>query len=84
MAQYPEAQVLAADMRKDTTPAIRPHVVFINCNIFLASVDDEDRGVPGFAAIGFLIGDNGRDAVLTSRWLRGLCVSGLGLGTMDG
>lgn len=59
IAQYPEAHVLVAEVRKERMPCIRPHVVFINCRIFFASVDVEDSGVPGFIAIGFLMGDNG-------------------------
>ena len=47
-------------------PCILPQVVFINCKIFLASVEEEDMGVPGFAAIGFLMGDRGRAEGLVS------------------
>lgn len=84
IAQYPEAHVLEADVRKDRIPCILPHVVFINCRIFLASVDDDESGAPGLAAIGFLMGDRGRDNGLAVRWRREDCASGAGLGIIDG
>lgn len=71
IAQYPEAQALVIDVRKERIPCIRPHVVFINWRIFFASVEDEDKGVPGLAAMGFRIGDNGRDEGFVSRCLLG-------------
>ena len=66
-------------------PCILPQVVFISCSIFLASVEVEDIGVPGLAAIGFLIGDSGRAEGLVSprRALR-VGFSKGGVGIMDG
>lgn len=71
-----------ADILKERMPCILPQVVFINCNIFLASVEVEDRGVPGFAAMGFLIGDRGFEC-FTSR-CRGVRTGSGGEGIIDG
>lgn len=38
MAQYPEDQFLVLAGRKNNSPCIRPHVVFISCNIVLESL----------------------------------------------
>lgn len=83
MAQYPEAHVLVVEVLKERMPCILPQVVFINCSIFLASVDEEDKGVPGLAAIGFLIGDSGRDDGFIGR-CRDIGTSIGGEGTIDG
>lgn len=75
--------MLVAEVRNERIPCILPHVVFMSCSIFLASVDEEDKGVPGLAAIGFLMGDSGRDT-----GLRGRCriggASGGGEGMIEG
>lgn len=71
--------MLVAEVRKERIPCILPQVVFISCSIFLASVDEEDNGVPGFAAIGFLMGDSGRDTDF-----RGRCCIGGASGGGDG
>lgn len=65
IAQYPEDHVPVAEVRKESIPCILPHVVFINCRIFLASVEVDANGVPGFIAIGFLMGERGRDDGIT-------------------
>ena len=72
-----------AEVRNERIPCILPQVVFISCSIFLASVDDDDKGVPGLAAIGFLIGDSGRDTGLGGRCLIG-GASGGGEGMIEG
>lgn len=75
--------MLVAEVRNDRIPCILPQVIFMSCRIFLASVDEEDIGVPGFVAIGFLMGDNGRDSGLRGRCFIGVA-SGGGEGMIEG
>jgi len=67
IAQYPEDQEPALDVRKEITPAILPQVIFIRFRILVASVAGEDWGKLRFAVEEFLIGDNGRGGGLASR-----------------
>lgn len=72
--------MLVAEVRNERIPCILPQVVFISCSIFLASVDEEDKGVPGLAAMGFLMGDSGRDIGLRGRCrIRGSSNGGEGM-----
>lgn len=75
--------MLVAEVRNERIPCILPQVVFMSCSIFLASVDEEAIGVPGLAAIGFLMGDSGRDTDLRGRCLMG-GTSGCGEGMIEG
>ena len=66
-------------------PCILPQVVFINCKIFFASVEDEDMGVPGFAVIGFLMGDRGRaEGLVSPRLAERVGFSRGGVGMIEG
>ena len=85
IAQYPEDQEPALDVRKEIIPCILPQVIFIKFRILVASVAADGCGRFRFAVEIFLIGDSGLGGGLASR-RRAECDSGSsgGEGMIDG